>query len=217
MSKEHGPTVYIIDDDPGLRKSLLMLLESSAIAAVAFASAEEFLAEGKATDLGCIVLDLRMPGMGGLELLHELRKNQNDIPVILISAHADVPDAVRGMKLGAIDVLQKPVESAALIEAVRRSLALADSLHAQRAESQSARQRFEHLTAREMELLNYIVEGQSNKQIAIKMHISVKTVANHRASLMSKSGAANAADLARLYTIFNNYKKTQPPLASAKV
>jgi FixJ family two-component response regulator len=130
-----------------------------------------------------------------------LRANLNDIPVIIISAHADVPVTVRGMKLGAVDVLQKPVEPSALREAIRHSLALSKALYQQRQDAQAVRQRFEHLTTREMELLGYIVDGQSNKQIARLLGISIKTVANHRASLMTKSGAANAADLARLFTM----------------
>jgi len=144
-----------------------------------------------------------MPGMSGLELLQQLRTSMNDIPVILISAHAHVPDAVRGMKLGAVDLLQKPFEPAVLIDAIQRSLALSESLHRDRAEANAIYHRFERLTAREHQLLSYIVEGLVNKQIAIEMGISIKTVANHRASLMGKSGASNAAELARLYTTYN--------------
>jgi two-component system response regulator FixJ len=199
----HG-LVHIVDDDPGMRNSLMMLAESASLSARVYESAEKFLAEMTSgpDQPGCIVLDLRMPGMSGIELLQGLRTSMNDMPVILISAHADVPDAIRGMKLGAVDLLQKPVEPAVLLETIHRSLKLSEYLHRQRARADSVNRRFAHLTARELELLELIVDGHSNKQIAAHMHISIKTVANHRASLMTKSGAANAADLARLFTLY---------------
>ena len=200
-------TVYIVDDDPGIRKSLMMLAESESISARAFTSAEEFMAQFNPKLPGCVVLDLRMPGMSGLELLQRLRTSQNDVPVILVSAHADVPDAVRGMKLGAVDLLQKPVETGALIEAIQRSLALSATLVRSRAENEANRQRFGRLTSRERQLLDHVVNGLVNKQIAVEMGISIKTVANHRASLMTKTGAANAAELARLYTLYNSQKR----------
>lgn len=207
MQPQRSALVHIVDDDEGIRKSLIMLMETESIAACAYTSAEEFLEQCDAHGPGCLVLDLRMPGMSGLELLQRLRSTDNDIPAILVSAHAEVPDAVRGMKLGAVDLLQKPVEPAALIEAIRRSLQLSESHARSRAESHAIRQRFERLTARERQLLKHIVEGLVNKQIAVQMGISVKTVANHRASLMTKSGAANAADLARLYTMFTSQSR----------
>jgi FixJ family two-component response regulator len=186
-----------------MRKSLTMLVESASLVASAYESAENFLADSAADHPGCVVLDLRMPGMSGIDMLQTLRGNMNDIPVIIISAHADVPATVRGMKLGAVDVLQKPVEPTALLDAIRQSLTLSQSLYQQREEALSVRQRFANLTAREMELLALIVDGQPNKQIARTLGISIKTVANHRASLMAKTGAANAADLARLFTTHN--------------
>ncbi len=198
MSDELKPVVHIIDDDPGMRKSLTMLAQSASLPMRGYQSAEEFLAEANVARPGCIVLDLRMPGMSGIELLQQLRAEMVDIPVILISGHADVPTAVRGMKLGAVDLLQKPVEPEVLIEAIRRSLDLSASMHHRRCDQESVRQRFESLTPRELELLTWIVQGHSNKRIAFDMGISIKTVANHRASLMTKTGASNAADLARL-------------------
>ncbi len=200
----HPPAeVYIVDDDPGIRNSLLMLAESEAIPASAYASAEEFLADFSPVKPACLVLDLRMPGMSGLELLQRLRVGAREIQVILISAHAEVSDAVRGMKLGAVDLLQKPVEPGALIDTIRRSLELSQSLTRSRIEADAIRQRFDRLTERERQLLKHIVDGLVNKQIATRMGIAIKTVANHRASLMAKSGATNAADLARLYTMYS--------------
>lgn len=204
MEAEIKSVVHIIDDDPGMRKSLLMLADSASLTARAYASAEEFLevTDGEPAHPGCLVLDMRMPGMGGIELLQKMRTDMNDIPVVLISAHADVPATVRGMKLGAVDLLQKPVEPDTLVAAIKRSLEISRSLHQQREESASMHQRFENLTARELELLGFVVDGHSNKQIAVDMGIAIKTVANHRASLMQKTGASNAADLARIYTIY---------------
>jgi FixJ family two-component response regulator len=184
-----------------MRKSLEMLIESASLPVQVHDSAEDLLSHANLHEPGCIVLDLRMPGMSGIELLQRLREEMIDIPVIIISGHADVPTAVRGMKLGAVDVLQKPVEATVLIEAIRRSLDLSVALHRRHLSDLSVRQRFAGLTPRQLELLRLVVDGKSNKQIAIAMGISVKTVANHRASLMTRTGATNAAELARLYTI----------------
>jgi two-component system response regulator FixJ len=207
--------VHIVDDDPGMRKSLTMLVESASLAATAYESAEAFLAESDADHPACVVLDLRMPGMSGLEMLQNLRANMNDVPVIIISAHADVPATVRGMKLGAVDVLQKPVEPAILLDTIRQTLSLSQSLFQQREEARSVSQRFENLTNREMELLALIVDGQSNKQIARTLGISIKTVANHRASLMAKTGAANAADLARLFTTYTSLARPSAKVSAS--
>ena len=206
MPHMEEPEIYIVDDDPALRSSILVFAQSASLAARAYESAEDFLAENTAAPKqpGCLVLDIRMPGMGGIELLRRLRANLSDLPVILISGHADVPATIRGMKLGAVDLLIKPVELPVLFEAIKRSLKISTDLHQQRAAAISISRRFEHLTARELELVRVVVDGHSNKQIAVEMHISVKTVANHRASLMTKTGAANAADLARVFTMYNS-------------
>jgi two-component system, LuxR family, response regulator FixJ len=201
MSRETGVIVHIIDDDPGMRKSLSMLIESASLPVRAYESAEEFLSDADLKIPACIVLDIRMPGISGIELLQRLRAEMVDTPVVLISGHADVPTTVRGMKLGAIDLLQKPIEPSVLIDTVQRSIDASLAMHRHRTHDDSIRQRFDALTQRESELLKRIVQGQSNKQIAFELEISVKTVANHRASLMNKTGAVNAADLARLYTI----------------
>jgi two-component system response regulator FixJ len=212
MKKRSQPVVYIVDDDSGMRNSLRMLAEAEGLLVHTYESAEEFVAEtNEPTHPGCVVLDLRMPGMGGLALLQRLRTNMNDIPVILMSAHADVPDTVRGMKLGAVDLLQKPVEPSFLIDAIRRSLLLSQSLYGDRAEADSLCERFAGLTARELELLQLLVDGRSNKQIASDMGIATKTAANHRASLMAKTNAANAADLARLFTIYKSVSRQKTP------
>jgi FixJ family two-component response regulator len=192
--------IHIVDDDSGLRRSLEMMLESASIPVRTYASAEQFLEEMDLALPGCVVLDLRMSGMGGMELLHRLRRDGHAIPIIIVSGHADVPTAVLGMKLGAVDLLQKPFEPGDLMEAWSRAVEADRAAHQQRAQQQAIRQRLAALTDRELELLELIVAGRSNKQVARDLGISIKTVANHRASLMAKTGALNAADLARLST-----------------
>jgi FixJ family two-component response regulator len=192
--------IHIVDDDSGLRRSLEMMLESASIPVRTYASAEQFLEEMDLALPGCVVLDLRMSGMGGMELLHRLRRDGHAIPIIIVSGHADVPTAVLGMKLGAVDLLQKPFEPGDLMEALSRAVEADRAAHQQRAQQQAIRQRLAALTDRELELLELIVAGRSNKQVARDLGISIKTVANHRASLMAKTGALNAADLARLST-----------------
>jgi two-component system, LuxR family, response regulator FixJ len=207
MSGESSVIVHVIDDDPGMRKSLSMLIESASLPVRAYESAEEFLSDADLKIPACIVLDIRMTGISGIELLQRLRAEMVDTPVVLISGHADVPTTVRGMKLGAVDLLQKPIEPSVLIDTVQRSIDTSVAMHRHHTHDESIRHRFETLTQRESELLKRIVQGQSNKQIAFELEISVKTVANHRASLMNKTSAVNAADLARLYTIVSAARK----------
>jgi FixJ family two-component response regulator len=193
--------VHVIDDDRGMRNSLSLLLSSASLPVRAYESAEQFLEQVPLDQSGCIVLDLRMPGMGGLELLRRLRAERNDMPVIVISGHVDVPAAVRSMKLGAVDLLQKPFEPRALLEAVQSGLRQSRERHERRSEEAAVRERLAGLTARELELLKLVAAGRSNKQIASDLNISIKTVANHRTNLMAKTKALNAADLSRLSTL----------------
>lgn len=190
--------IHIIDDDPGVRKSLRLVMESASLAVTVYESGEEFLDAIDPRQPGCIVLDLRMPGICGIEVLQRLRAAQNEIPAIIISGHADVPTAIRSMKLGAIDLLQKPFEPRALLEAVRSAMKYSVESQQRRAEQESIRQRLAKLTPREFALLKLVVAGMPNKRIATDLHISIKTVANHRANLMAKTEALNAADLARM-------------------
>jgi len=190
--------VHVVDDDRAIRKSLEMLLESASLPVRVYESAGAFLDEAKVDQPGCLVLDLRMPDMGGMELLQKLSSSGMIMPVIIMSGHADVPTAVRGMKLGAIDVLQKPFDPKVLLETIRRSLDSSVESHRKWVEVQRIRERVAELTPRELDLLKLLVAGRSNKQVANDLGISIKTVANHRANLMAKMGALNAADLTRL-------------------
>jgi two-component system, LuxR family, response regulator FixJ len=217
MKEEMRAVVHIVDDDSTMRNTLLTLAEAALLEARGYESANEFLiantAESERPE--CLVLDIRMPEMTGIELLRELRANRRDIPVLLVSGHADVPVTIRGMKLGAVDLLQKPVEPLIFIEAVQRSLKISEGLKLEQAEAASVSRRFKHLTARELELLALVADGQSSKQIAVNLKISIKTVANHRTSLMAKTGATNAADLAQLFTRYrSNLSRRGSPRAT---
>lgn len=196
-----APTVHIIDDDPAVRKSLKMVMESASLAVRIYESGEAFLDEVDPHQSGCMVLDLRMPGMSGIELLQKLRAANNHVPAIVISGHVDVPTAIRSMKLGAVDLLEKPVEPRVLVDAVRSAIRTSIESQQLRGERDSITQRLARLTPRERALLELLVAGMPNKLIAAKLGISAKTVANHRASLMKKTQALNAADLSRLCTI----------------
>lgn len=198
---KNAAMVHVIDDDPGVRKSLQLLMESASVAVQVYESGEEFLDAVDPEQPGCIVLDLRMPGMSGIEVLQRLRATHNEIPAIIISGHADVPTAIRSMKLRAIDLLQKPFEPRALLDAVQAAIKSSIEGQPRRTEQESIRQRLATLTPRELDLLKLVVTGMPNKRIATHLHISIKTVANHRANLMVKTQALNAADLARMSTV----------------
>jgi FixJ family two-component response regulator len=197
-------TVCVVDDDPGIRKSLEMVLESADLPARLYASAELLLEDlrGELRECcGCILLDLQMPRTTGIELLRRLREMGYDSPVIVISGTATVLSAVESMKLGAIDFLEKPIDHRTVLNKVQQALAAYAAKRAEASEVQAVRQRMANLTDRERELVRLIVRGLANKQIAGEMGISIKTVANHRANLMAKTGALNAADLVRMSMI----------------
>jgi FixJ family two-component response regulator len=211
MKSQARAVIHIVDDDAAMRNTLLTLVKAASLEAREYECAKDFLAANTAESEHpeCIVLDIRMPGMSGIDLLHSLRSNLSNIPVLLVSAHADVPATIRGMKLGAVDLLQKPVEPSIFIEAIQRSLKISEGLKLAQAEAASVSRRFERLTARELELLGLLADGHSSKQIALNLKISIRTVGNHRTSLMAKTGAANAADLARLFTRCRSYLSRQ--------
>jgi len=204
MGTQLKTTVCVVDDDPGIRKSLEMVLDSADLPARLYASAELLLDDlrGELSDCcGCILLDLQMPRTTGIELLRRLREMGYDSPVIVISGTATVLSAVESMKLGAIDFLEKPIDHRTLLNKVQQALAAYAVTRAEASEVQAVRQRMAKLTDRERELVRLIIRGLANKQIAGEMGISIKTVANHRANLMSKTGALNAADLVRMSMI----------------
>lgn len=197
------PLVYVVDDDPGMRKSLGKVMASAALDVRLLASAEEFLEQFNEAIPSVLVLDLQMPGMHGLELLRQLRARNIHIPVVIATGTGTVPIAVETMKLGAVEFLEKPVDHRVLLMNVQQALAKEAARRVERSEAQSIQERFTDLTDREREVLNLIVGGQSNKQIAMTLGISIKTVAVHRGKLMLKTGAMNAADLVRMSMIVN--------------
>ena len=185
------PPVHVVDDDAALRDSLRWLLESAGHRVATCASAEEFLATDAAEQGGCVLLDIRMPGMSGLELQDELARRGHTIPVIFITGHGDVPMAVNAVKKGALDFIEKPFNDHALLALIDKALAID-------AEARRRAARFEKLTPREREVMERMVAGKRNQDIAAELSISIKTVEAHRAGVMRKMRVDSLAALVRL-------------------
>ena len=192
------PTVFVVDDDPRLRKSLVAAMEATPFAAKAFPTAQEFLDEFDPALAGCVILDLQMPGMNGLELLEHMRARGMELPVIVFSGRGDISSAVKSLKLGAVDFLEKPADHRVLIARVTEAIRLDGLRRQERKDADSIRRRLEALTARERELLELVAAGLSSKLIAAKLGLSIRTVDNHRKHLLSKMQAENTADLVRM-------------------
>jgi two-component system response regulator FixJ len=194
------PTVFVIDDDAAVRQSLSLLMRSMALAVETFDSAQDFLDRADPTRPGCLVLDIRMPGMSGLELQEELSRLGFTTPVIFITGHGDVAMAVRAMKTGAVDFIEKPFSDQVLLERVNQALELDRATRAARAEIADIERRLDQLSPREREVMSRIVAGQANKVIAIELGLSERTVEIHRAKVMSKTGARSLAELVSMVT-----------------
>lgn len=192
------PTVHVIDDDAAVRDALRMLLATEGLDVVTHDSALGFLASVDAEGTGCIVTDVRMPEMTGMELLLKVKGMGLSLPVIVISAHADVPLAVQAMKEGALDLLEKPFDDEALLTAVRQALAFDSGKRAQTSQEQEIARRLTTLTSRENEVLAGLLKGQPNKIIAHELGISVRTVEVHRANVMAKMQAGSLPELVRM-------------------
>lgn len=188
-------TVFIVDDDVAVRQSLSLLIRSMSLAVEAFESAQDFLERGDCTRPGCLVLDIRMPGMSGLELQDELVRRGFLLPVIFITGHGDVAMAVRAMKHGAVDFIEKPFSDQLLLERINQALDLDRQRREQQAERAELARHMETLSPREREVMGRIVSGQANKVIAIELGLSERTVEIHRAKVMSKTGARSLAEL----------------------
>ena len=196
MSPE--PIVFIVDDDPSFRKSLVWLLESADIRVQSYSSAHEFL---DSCDLGrpcCLILDVRMPKMGGLDLLDELVTRDIHIPVIIVTAYGDVPTAVRAMKNGAVDIFEKPFSDQMLLDRVQQCLKKDIRNREEQAMQAEVMQRLTLLTPRQRQVMDLVVAGKSNKEIARQLDRSIKTVEAHRAAVMNKTRAVNLAELVQL-------------------
>lgn len=200
--REEEPTVFVVDDESSVRSSLQWLLESIRLRVETFESAEAFLAKLQGDRAGCLVLDVRMPGMSGPELMDRLKELHVSMPIIFLSAHGDVPLAVRTMKGGALDFLQKPYNNQQFLERVRQALDLDAKSRTQRRQQCDTATRIDGLSGREREILDLVVEGQSNKVIGRALGISYKTVEAHRARLMRKMGVASFAELMQVVLAF---------------
>jgi RNA polymerase sigma factor (sigma-70 family) len=191
-------TVFVVDDDQAMRTSLKWLIESVGMVVESYASADDFLAHYQPGRPGCLVLDVRMPGMSGLELQEYLAGRDVHVPVVIITGHGDVPMAVRAMKGGAIDFIEKPFNDEVLLDAIRRALAREEQQREQLTECAHIQQRLASLTPREHEVMQMVTEGMSNKEIANRLGVSAKTIEAHRARVMEKMQAGSLAELVRM-------------------
>lgn len=198
MNTTSEPTVFVVDDDDAMRESLTWLIESVGLKVATYASADDFLQAYYPGRPGCLLLDVRMPGMSGLELQGHLQQQQVTVPVIMITGHGDVPMAVRAMKAGAIDFIEKPFNDEQLLESIRNALAIDDTRRDEQAFKAEVASRLAQLTPRESEVMNMVTAGKSNKEIANTLGVSAKTVEAHRAKVMEKMEAGSLAELVRL-------------------
>ena len=192
------PTVFVVDDDPAVRSSLEWLIGSIGLKVDTFETAEDFLSGLDPERPGCLVLDLRMPGIGGLELQQELARRGIPLPIIIISGHADVSTAVQAIKAGAVELLEKPFSDQALLDHINRAIELDRRWREIRARRDEISRHFELLTPREREVLAEILAGHANKVIAYDLGISERTVEVHRARVMRKMTCGSLAELVRM-------------------
>ncbi|MGH8616359.1 MAG: response regulator transcription factor [Burkholderiales bacterium] len=192
------PTVHVVDDDPSVLKGLSRLLRAAGWQAQTYVSPDEFVARHDPAAAGCLLLDVSMPGLNGLELHQRLREAGCPLPVIFITGHGDVPMSVRAMRAGALNFLQKPVHDEELLKAVAEAVEQDRLARKAGTETTGLRERLATLTPREREVLAHVVSGQLNKQIAADLAIVEKTIKVHRARVMEKMGAASLADLVRM-------------------
>jgi RNA polymerase sigma factor (sigma-70 family) len=188
----------VVDDDEAMRNSLAWLIESEGLRVETFDSAQSFLAACYPGRAGCLLLDVRMPGMSGLELQEHLRHRQMRLPVIIITGHGDVPMAVRAMKAGAVDFIEKPFDDETLLATIQRALELDAYQRSQQAGRAEIAARLAQLTPREHEVMLMVTDGMSNKEIANELGVSAKTVEAHRARVMEKMEARSLAELVRM-------------------
>jgi two-component system response regulator FixJ len=194
----HEPTVHVIDDQDSVRRALGEMLSVFGYHVATHDSAESFLAGLDPSRIGCVVSDVRMPGMDGIELVRELGRRKAALTVILITGHADVPMAVAGIKAGAEDFIEKPVDDVQLVAAINRGLAQLYAKGQQQASHQDLSSRFERLTPREVEVFDLVVEGMTSQEIAGRLGIGVRTVEGYRVQVMDKMQSDSVAALVRL-------------------
>jgi two-component system response regulator FixJ len=196
--KQQSPIVFIVDDDEAVRNSLRLLVKSVGLTATALPSAQDFLGTYNPQQPGCLVLDVRMPGMSGLDLQQQLNVRGAVIPVIFITGHGDIPMAVEAMQQGAFDFLQKPFRDQDLIDRIQRALERDRISRAGLGQRNRIRERRDSLTPREREVLALVTSGKANKVMAADLGLSQRTIEIHRARVMEKMGASSVAELVRM-------------------
>ena len=194
-------TVFVVDDDPGIRQLLVTEIVVAGYWVRQFATAENFLAGFDDGAPGCVLLDMQLPGMSGIELLETMRARHIEIPVIIMSAYGDIPHAVRSMQLGAVDFIEKPFDHPVMLAKIAAAVQEDTSRRQRQVESDAARQRLASLTPREIGLLKELMAGKSSRTIAGELKLSVRTVEKHRDNIMGKTHALNTAELVRMATI----------------
>jgi len=199
QNQDKPPTVFIVDDDPAIRFAMQALMDSVNIEHEIFASGDEFLENVDDNRAGCLVLDIRMPGLGGLELQDELLKRGSTIPIIFITGHGDVPMAVDAMQKGAVDFIQKPFRDQDLLDRIREGLKTDQERREEQQKHAEVAERLARLTNREREVFDLVVTGKPNKVIAYELGVSQRTVEIHRARVMEKMQARSLADLVKMH------------------
>lgn len=197
------PTVFVIDDDPALCESLRWLMESIGLNVQVFTSGKDFIEHYNCEQIGCLLIDIRMPGMNGFELQDALIARHNRMPIIMITGHGDIPMAVRALKAGALDFITKPFNAQQLLEQVQKAINQ-DTHRPEIPEYSSLAERFALLTSREKEVMERVVAGKLNKEIAYELGISLKTVELHRSHVMQKIKAKSLAELVKCYLVLNH-------------
>lgn len=203
-------TVFIVDDNDAMRDSLTQLLESVGLRVESHASGEAFLAHCQMDEPGCLILDMAMPGLSGLEVQAELVRRGLDLPILFLTGHGDIPMAVKALKAGATDFLEKPIQGNDLLRRVQHALALDAERRQARAAAQDLQARLDRLSPREQEVMSLVVGGLSSKEIARNLGLSHRTVDVHRTHIMQKMGAANLAELVKLAAQGNALAQSAP-------
>ena len=201
MSPNASPLIFIVDDDDDFRETLRLPLEGAGFSVTTFATADSFLETFEAGTHGCLLLDVRMPGLSGIALQEELARRGIDLPIVFLTGYGEVPTAVRALKQGAVDFLQKPFEESMLLDRVREALERDRAGRESRSKSESVVARYETLSEREREVMRRMVAGEASKVIAIDLELSLKTVELHRRSVMTKMDAASIPALVEMALI----------------
>jgi len=216
VERQGAPVIYLVDDDPSFLRALSRRLRTDGYEVECFYSVEEFLRRHRSDIPGCAVLDLQMPGPGGLELQETLAQADDPLPVVFLTAHGDVPSSVRAMKGGAVDFLRKPVRGDDLLNAIRLALARGAALREKRRQKRAWSTRYERLSPREREVFVLVVRGLPNKQIADVLGVSERTVKAHRSQLMHKMGVQSGAELGRAVEWLSDFFRANPASGQIK-